>query len=181
MDIRNTLGLDLQQFDSLIKRVPDFPKPPIVFLDITPLLENAAAFQTLVVSMAELVPSSCTHLLGIESRGFIFASALAHHLKLGLVLARKPGKLPRVVIKETYDLEYGTDEIQIHEDALSDPDHVMIIDDVLATGGTARATENLVQKTGATMLGSLFVLELEGLKGRKRLAKPATSIFQVVN
>ncbi|MCA9514523.1 MAG: adenine phosphoribosyltransferase [Myxococcales bacterium] len=155
---------------SLIADVPDFPKPGIVFKDITPLLASGPAFQALIAELAEVVaPLRPTQIAGIESRGFIFGAALAHHLGVGLELIRKPGKLPRRTIAETYALEYGTDTVEIHADGLGAADRVVIVDDVLATGGTAAAAARLVEKAGGQLVGLAFIMELGFLGGRAKL------------
>ena len=154
----------------LIADVPDFPKPGIVFKDITPLLANGPAFRKVIDAFAvALGDSGVTQLVAIESRGFIFGAALAHHLGIGLTLVRKPGKLPRETFSETYALEYGTDTVQMHADALTVTDRVLIIDDVLATGGTAAATARLVERIGSQLVGFAFLMELSFLDGRAKL------------
>ncbi len=162
----------VQFIKSLIQDVPDFPKPGILFKDITPIFESPQAFQKLAKLFAESLPPGTTKVLGVESRGFILASALAQHKDVGMVLVRKAGKLPRKTYSENYALEYGQDCLQIHEDALTSEDKVVIVDDVLATGGTAAAVERLAEKTGATVLGSRFMMEIPSLKGRSQLRYP---------
>ena len=150
--------------------VPDFPKPGIVFKDITPVLADHAAFTELTAELCGAwVESGITHVVGVESRGFIFGTALAQLLEAGLVLVRKPGKLPRPTHKVSYELEYGTDSLELHLDDLKPGDRVLISDDVLATGGTAEATGNLVRAAGATVVGFSFVIELGFLSGREKL------------
>jgi adenine phosphoribosyltransferase len=127
--------------------------------------------------MAEHVHPSTNKLVAIESRGFILGAAVAQHLSCGLVLVRKPGKLPRPTIRENYLLEYGSDSLEIHADSLTKEDNVTIIDDVLATGGTASAVEKLCHTLGANVLGSLFLLEILALEGRKKLTQPTQSLF----
>jgi adenine phosphoribosyltransferase len=154
----------------LVVDVPDHPKPGIVFKDITPLIANGPAFREVIEHFASaVVPMRPTHLVGIESRGFIFGAALAHALGLGLTLARKPGKLPRQTRKVSYALEYGTDTLEIHADAFGAGDRVVVIDDVLATGGTASAVSQLVRDSGAELAGLAFLMELGFLDGRARL------------
>ncbi|MCB9728945.1 MAG: adenine phosphoribosyltransferase [Deltaproteobacteria bacterium] len=156
----------------LIHDVPDFPKPGIVFKDITPVLADGDALREVVDALAEpWQRAGVTCILGIESRGFIFGAAVAYSLGIGLELVRKPGKLPRRTNGITYDLEYGTDHLEIHADALTADSRVAIIDDVLATGGTAEAVGKLVERSGATLCGYGFVLELDFLGGRKRLGE----------
>jgi len=150
--------------------VPDWPKPGIVFKDITPLLADGPAFADVTRAFAEAVrPWRPTQIVGIESRGFIFGAALADRLGLGLSLVRKKGKLPRATRRVTYALEYGEDVVEMHADALGPNDRAVVIDDVLATGGTARAVAELVQHTGATLAGMAFLMELAFLPGRTRL------------
>jgi len=151
-----------------VRDIPDFPKPGIVFKDITPLLADGDAFSASVSEMACLVPPDTDVIVGIESRGFIFGAALAQQTGLGLVLVRKPGKLPADVYGMDYELEYGMDRLEIHRDSLSAGHKVIIVDDLLATGGTARATVDLIRGLGAEVLSSLFVVELASLEGRKR-------------
>jgi adenine phosphoribosyltransferase len=169
--------LSKAQLRDLIRDVPDFPKPGILFKDITPILSDAKALNAMATHLAEQVPSHTTKLAAIESRGFILGTAVALKLGLGVVLIRKPGKLPYATFTHSYALEYGTDSLQIHVDALSVEDHVCIIDDVLATGGTAEAAEVLCAETGAIVTGFSFLLELGFLNGRARLKAPAHSLI----
>jgi len=154
-----------------VRDVPDFPQPGIVFKDIMPLVADPAAFRQTVDDLAawsrERQPDI---ILGAEARGFIFGGALAYALGCGFVTARKPGKLPWRTVEATYDLEYGTDRLQIHEDAVGAGQRVIVLDDVLATGGTARAKCELVERVGGIVVGVLFVIELEFLHGREKLA-----------
>jgi adenine phosphoribosyltransferase len=153
-----------------LRDVPDFPKPGIVFKDLTPLLADVEAFRFSVDALAERVAErSVEKVVGVEARGFIFASAVAYRLGSGLVPVRKPGKLPWRTASETYELEYGTDSLEIHEDAISSGDDVYVIDDVLATGGTAAATCRLVEGLGGRVAGVGFVVELGFLSGRAKL------------
>ncbi len=155
---------------SAIRPIPDFPKKGIVFRDITTLLTSPQAFQAACDRMAEAARGlGATSIVAIESRGFLFGAPLAVALKLPLVIVRKPGKLPGKVVREEYTLEYGTDALEIQEDALKRGDRAVIIDDLLATGGTARAAALLTQKVGAQVSGWLFIVELLGLQGRKTL------------
>ena len=159
-----------KKIDALIRNVPDFPKPGIQFKDITPVLQDAATFREIIAAMAAaLKPDNLRYVAGIESRGFIFASALATELGIGLVLLRKPGKLPWKTLKATYQLEYGTDAIEIHEDAVKQGDKVAVVDDLLATGGTATAAACLLRDAGADVRKVLFAIELDFLEGRKKL------------
>ena len=161
--------MTIDQIARMIRIVPDFPKPGVMFKDITPILENGEAFQYLAKHMAEQVHPETDKIVAIESRGFILGAAVAQHLSCGLVLVRKPGKLPRETIRETYELEYGTDSLELHADALKIGDRVTIMDDVLATGGTASAVEKLCERIGAKVLGSVIMLEIPPLDGRARL------------
>lgn len=154
---------------SLIRDIPDFPKPGIVFKDITPMLGDGPAFSQVISELACHVDPGVDAIVGIESRGFIFGAALAHQLGVGFVTVRKPGKLPAEVHSIEYELEYGVDRLEIHRDALSKGHRVVIVDDLLATGGTASATVELVQKLGAEVAACLFVIELAFLPGRQAL------------
>lgn len=158
------------KIDKLIRNVPDFPKPGIMFKDITPVIQDGAVFNEIIRAMAEKVKASgATLVAGIESRGFIFGSALAHELGYGFILLRKPGKLPWKTVRATYQLEYGSDAIEMHEDAVKAGDKVVIVDDLLATGGTATAAACLIKEAGAEVKQVLFAIELEFLNGREKL------------
>ena len=166
-------------FTDFVRDVPDFPKPGITFRDITPLWADPQAFQQAIEAMARPVsPLQVTHVMGLESRGFIFGAALAQRLSLGFVPARKPGKLPRDKHSEAYGLEYGNDALEIHKDSMKAGDRVLIVDDVLATGGTAAAARRLVEATGATAVGLTLFIELAGLNGREKL--PGLPVFSVL-
>ncbi len=170
----------VEQINQLIKDVPDFPKPGILFKDITPVLENHEAFVSVARQFVRGLPEGVEKIVAMESRGFIFGAAVCQHIDAGLVLVRKPGKLPRKTHSITYDLEYGSDTLEVHSDALKRGEKVVILDDVLATGGTALATQNLVQEMGAEILGFEFLMEIEALKGREKLtAAPVKSLIQV--
>jgi len=164
------------QFDSSIlanhvRDVPDFPKPGVTFKDITPLLGNPAAFSSAVDAIVVgFGRGSIDKVVGIEARGFIIAAPVAYHFNAGFVPLRKKGKLPYETMAVQYDLEYGTETLEIHSDAFDSGDRVLIVDDVLATGGTAAAACNLVQRAGATVAGLAFIIELEFLEGAKRIA-----------
>ncbi|HEY7894723.1 MAG TPA: adenine phosphoribosyltransferase [Gemmatimonadaceae bacterium] len=154
-----------------IRDIPDFPKPGIVFKDITPVLLDAALFHRTTDAMAApFAGDRITHVIGIESRGFILGAPVAQHLAAAFVPVRKPGKLPHTVERVQYALEYGTDALEMHRDALSSGDRALIVDDVLATGGTARATCELIERTGARVVGCSFLMALTFLPGVASLA-----------
>jgi adenine phosphoribosyltransferase len=158
------------EIKSLIVDVPDFPKPGIVFKDITPVLANPAAFKAVVERLAEHGAAlGCDAVLAIESRGFILGAPLAQRLKLPLHLVRKRGKLPRAALKISYELEYGIDHLEVHADAIVKGGRYLVVDDVIATGGTAAAVASLVAQQGATVAACLFLIELEFLAGRDKL------------
>lgn len=155
---------------SKLRTIPDFPKPGIQFKDITPLLADREAFNEVVFGLAKRYHAAgLTKIIGIESRGFIFGAALAHSLGLGFVPVRKAGKLPAKVFAESYALEYGEATVELHQDALDAGDRVLIVDDLLATGGTLEATAKLVHQSGARIVGMWLLIELAFLKGRERL------------
>lgn len=163
-------AVDLEQY---IRDIPDFPKEGIVFKDITPLLASPEGFRGAIDTIAEAYSDSgITKVMGAEARGFIFGGALAYKLGAGFVPARKPGKLPWNTTAHTYSLEYGTDSLEVHTDAFTPGDVVLIVDDVLATGGTAAAKASLVEMMGATVAGFAFLLELDFLDGRQKLGVP---------
>ena len=155
---------------SLILDVPDFPKPGVGFKDITPLLATPEGLATAIDELVLAAPSSVDLVLGLEARGFIFAAPVAYGLEVGFVPVRKPGKLPRDVVSVRYDLEYGSDSLAVHADAVPAGSRVLIVDDVLATGGTVAATADLVTQLGAEVAGVLVVAELAFLNPRARLA-----------
>jgi len=162
--------------DNFIRDVPDFPEKGIVFKDITPLLKNAQAMQRASEELLNLLPATPIHkVAGIESRGFIFGSLLAQRLGAGFIPIRKPGKLPAQTISESYALEYGTDVLEIHQDAIQPGDQVLIHDDLLATGGTAAASCKLIEKLGGTIVQLSFLVELSFLKGREKLTSYSVS------
>ena len=157
-----------------LREIPDFPIPGILFYDVTTLFKNAECLQEMLDSLYELYKDKgITKVVGIESRGFILGGALAARLGAGIVMARKPGKLPAETIEETYAKEYGTDCIQIHKDAIDENDIVLLHDDLLATGGTMAAAYRLVQKCGAKKSLINFVIELDGLNGRNAFPEDA--------
>jgi adenine phosphoribosyltransferase len=165
---------------ALIRDIPDFPKPGIMFRDITTLLRDPDGLRHTISTLAD----HCTHLdidyvIGMESRGFIFGVPLAVHLGVGFIPVRKPGKLPAAVHSVEYDLEYGTDRLEMHQDAIPDGGRILIVDDLIATGGTAAATADLVERAGAELAGFGFIVELTGLGGRDRLPEvPIVSLVQ---
>jgi adenine phosphoribosyltransferase len=169
--------MDLKQH---IRHVVDFPKAGILFYDITTLLRDPAGFKTAIDLLSTpYTTRDIDVIVGIESRGFILGAAVAERLGAGFVPIRKPGKLPSKAIKETYDLEYGKDALEIHADAVEKGQRVLIVDDVLATGGTAAAATQLVRKLGADLQGLAFLIELIGLNGRSKLAgEQAYSVLQ---
>ncbi len=155
--------------DRFIRDVPDFPKPGILFKDITPLLQSPEGLRSTIDSMSKVVdPSSYDLICGIESRGFIFGTALADRLNKGFIPIRKPGKLPWKTASESYELEYGTDTIEIHVDAVNGGRRVLMVDDLLATGGTMEAALKLVRRIGGEPIACCFVIELGFLNGKQR-------------
>jgi len=159
-------------FAQHIRSIPDFPKKGIVFRDITTLLKNPRAFSAAVDALADHFNNSGANIIvGPESRGFIFGAALAYKMKLSFVPVRKPGKLPAETVSETYLLEYGSDTIEMHKDAVKSGDKVLLIDDLLATGGTMEAACRLVEKLGGIIVGIGFLIELSFLPGREKLRK----------
>ncbi len=168
--------MDLQPF---IRDVPNFPKPGIIFKDITPLLGNHVALSYAIDAIAKaFAGKGITKVVGIESRGFIIAPPVALALKAGFVPIRKPGKLPWKAIREPYNLEYGSDSIEIHEDSVMPNDVVLMIDDVLATGGTMEAAVKLVRRVGGNVIGTAFLIDLAFLGGGNRLDSPVFSVLR---
>jgi len=160
----------MDQLKSKIRNVPDFPKAGILFYDITTLMRDPAGFRTAIDSLA--IPfegQGIDVVVGIESRGFIFGAAVADRIGAGFTPVRKPGKLPSTCVRATYDLEYGSDTLEMHDDAITTGQRVLIVDDLLATGGTARATTELVTGLGGTVHALAFLIELVALNGRQRL------------
>ena len=165
---------------SLIREVPDFPKPGINFYDITTLLKDPAGWRATIDAMtAHYQGTHIDVVVGVEARGFFFAPAMAYALGAGFVPVRKPGKLPAATVSVEYALEYGTDKLQMHQDAIAPGQKVLIIDDVLATGGTAAAVAELVEKVGGEVLGLGFLVELDFLQGRNKLA--GRDLFSVLH
>lgn len=170
------MTLDLSTY---LRDVVDFPQPGVIFKDISPLLADHAAFRTAVDAMVEEHPvGTVDKVVGIEARGFLLAAPVAYHLGAGMVPVRKPGKLPGPVHEVSYDLEYGSNVLQCHQDAFRPGDRVLVVDDVLATGGTAAAAIELVERCGATVLGVSVLLELGFLNGRAAL--PGRSLHAVI-
>ena len=166
----NSNLINCEPLKALVRTVPDFPKPGILFYDITTLLKDKAGFAQLIDAFAAYyIGKDIDLVLGIEARGFIFGPALAYRLNAGFVPVRKPGKLPAETVKQDYALEYGLATLEIHKDAIEKGQRVLIVDDLLATGGTAEATANLALQWGAQIAGLGFVVELDFLKGREKL------------
>ena len=160
----------MEELKKHIRDIPNFPKEGIIFRDITPLLQDAGAFRKAVDAMAEPVKDKgVRYIVGAEARGFIFASALAYRLGVGIVIVRKPGKLPYEKLNASYALEYGTNVLEVHRDAISSGHKILIVDDLLATGGTAAAIGDLVRRLGGEILGYSFLVELTDLRGREKL------------
>jgi adenine phosphoribosyltransferase len=159
-------------YAKLIVDIPDYPEPGVVFKDITPLLSDPQGFAAVIDDISEhFIGRGITKVVGAEARGFLIGTPVAYRLGAGFVPARKPGKLPREVYSQSYALEYGTDELQIHKDALTPDDRVLLVDDLVATGGTAVASAKLVEQTGAQVVGFAFALELAFLKPRDIIGK----------
>jgi len=170
----------MDDLKSHIRQIPDFPKPGILFYDITTLLQNPLTLRMTVDRFVWLFAERrIDKVIGIESRGFMFAPIVAYDLNAGFVPVRKPGKLPAEKVRETYDLEYGTDTLEMHRDAIRPGENVLIVDDVVATGGTAAATARLVESLGGVVAGFGFIIELTFLDGRKRLGnRDVASLIQ---
>lgn len=159
----------MDELKKLIREVPDFPKPGINFYDITTLLKDPAGFEEAIDALTELCRGlDVDTVIGVESRGFIFGAPLAYQLGVGFIPVRKPKKLPSDIVSVSYELEYGTDSLEMHKDAIGEGHNVLIVDDLLATGGTARAVVDLVEKVGGKVAGLLFVVELTFLNGRAK-------------
>jgi adenine phosphoribosyltransferase len=171
--------VNVEALKALVRTVPDYPKPGILFYDITTLLKDKTGFAQLIDAMtAHFDGRKIDLVLGIEARGFIFGPALAYRLNAGFVPVRKPRKLPASVVSVSYDLEYGTDTLEIHQDAIKPGQNVVLVDDLLATGGTMEATVKLVKKLGGTIEGLAFAVELDFLKGRDRF--PGQDVFSLL-
>lgn len=171
---------DCEHLKALIREVPDFPKKGILFYDITTLLKDKVGFATLIDALSEhYLNSQVDAVLAIEARGFIFGPALAYRLNAGFVPIRKPGKLPAETVKWSYELEYGLDTLEIHRDAIKPGQRVIIVDDLLATGGTANACVHLAKSLGANIAGMGFVVELDFLNGRRKFE--GTEVFSLLH
>jgi adenine phosphoribosyltransferase len=168
--ITKFVNMDMDHLKAKIRHVPDFPKAGILFYDITTLLQDPAGFRMAIDSLAlPFMDQGIDVVVGIESRGFIFGSVVADRLGAGFTPVRKPGKLPSTTVRATYDLEYGTDSLEIHHDAVRNGQRVLIVDDLLATGGTAAATTDLVKRLGGHVHALAFLIELVALSGRTKL------------
>jgi adenine phosphoribosyltransferase len=170
----------MERIKSAIRGIPDFPKPGILFYDITPILQQPEHFKAVLEELTERYkPMGISKILAVEARGFIFAAPLAQAIGAGFVPLRKPGKLPYKTVAESFALEYGTDSLEMHEDAVEPGERVLILDDLLATGGTAEASIKIAKKMGAEVVEAGFVIELSFLDGRKRLGDvPVYSMIQ---
>ena len=174
--------MDSVDLSAALTRIPDYPEPGIIFVDLTSLMMDADALQAAVDRIADqFAGEGITKVVGAEARGFIIGTPVAYKLHAGFVPARKPGKLPREVISQSYELEYGTDSLQIHADAIKPGDVVLIVDDLVATGGTAVAQKKLVETAGGTVAGFAFITELEYLNPRELIAKESDApVFSLV-
>ncbi|HUB92452.1 MAG TPA: adenine phosphoribosyltransferase [Candidatus Saccharimonadales bacterium] len=160
----------IRTIEAAVRTIPDYPKPGIMFRDITPVLQDGRAFAACIDALLEKVKGfKADYIVGIEARGFVIGSALAYRMGLGFIPARKKGKLPYKAVSMDYELEYGTATLEMHEDSLRKGDRVLVIDDLLATGGTASAVGRLVEKLGGKVEGYAFVIELPDLRGREKL------------
>ncbi len=173
--------MTVQELTAMIRDVPDFPKPGILFRDITPILGEPRALRAVLDHLETWAASHGPEMIaGIESRGFLFGTPLAARLGAGFVPVRKPGKLPHKILSESYALEYGENTLEIHEDAVRPGQKVLVVDDLLATGGTASAAASLIRRLGAEVSGFLFMVELEALEGRRKLGDaPVRSLMSL--
>jgi adenine phosphoribosyltransferase len=170
----------MKNLKSIIRDIPDFPKKGIIFKDITTLLQDATSYQRMIDLIAHrYIDKRIDKVVGVEARGFIIGSALAYKLCAGIVLVRKPGKLPSETCSKTYELEYGTDTLEIHKDAIKPGERILIADDLLATGGTMTAVVDMVKSMGGDIVECCFMAELEFLKGREKL--PAGKVFSLLS
>ena len=173
---------DFEYVREHVRMVPDFPKEGILFLDITTATKDAKAMRIMVDFLYEKFKDErVDYVAGIESRGFIFGAALAYRLNAGFIPIRKPNKLPAKTIKETYSLEYGTDTIEMHEDALKPGDRVLVLDDLLATGGTSLAACKLVRRAGGDVVAAAFIIELNPLKGRAKIEADGVKVVSMLD
>lgn len=168
----------MRNLKSLIRTIPDFPKKGILFRDITPILQNGKAFKEVIMTFEKETPKNVKKVVAIESRGFIFGAALSYLLGVGFVPIRKSGKLPWKKVKMDYDLEYGVDTIEIHKDGIKKGERVVLVDDLLATGGTALASCKLIEKCGGIVEKILFLIELTDLNGREKLK--GYNVFSII-
>ncbi|MBU2896474.1 adenine phosphoribosyltransferase [Vibrio hepatarius] len=165
---------------SSIKSIPDYPKPGILFRDVTSLMENASAYKaTIQVLFEKYQGMGFTKVVGTEARGFLFGAPLALELGIGFIPVRKPGKLPRQTVSQSYQLEYGSDTLEIHTDAISQGDKVLVVDDLLATGGTIEATTQLIRQLGGVVEHAAFVINLPEIGGGKRLEKLGLNVYSI--
>ena len=168
--------------ESNIKSIPDYPKPGILFRDVTSLMENIDAYEATIQLLSDTYKDiKFDKIVGTEARGFLFGAPLALKLGVGFVPVRKPGKLPRKVISEEYELEYGTNSLEIHVDAINEGDNVLVIDDLLATGGTIEATAELIRRLGGTVEHAGFVINLPDIGGEARLQKLGITVYSICN
>lgn len=176
------LSVLAKRLEQVIASVPDYPKPGILFRDVTSLLQDGPAFAQVIQHLVEHYQGQgFTKIVGTESRGFIFGAPLAVALGIGFVPVRKPGKLPRPTIAESYQLEYGQDTLEIHTDAISSDDKVLLVDDLLATGGTIDATTSLVRRLGGQVADATFIVNLPDLGGAERLARLGLNVYALVD
>ena len=165
-----TATLSIDEIKDKIRAIPDFPKPGIIFRDITTGIKDAQAFQGMIDFLCEQYKDvKIDYIAGIESRGFIFGSAMAYKMGCGFIAIRKPNKLPAKTISESYNLEYGSNTLEIHEDSFEKGANILVVDDLLATGGSAAAACNLIKKVGGNVIGAAFLIELNDLNGRNKL------------
>ena len=170
----------MENLKSIIRDIPDFPKKGIIFKDITTLLQDATSYQRMIDLIAHrYIGQRIDKVVGVEARGFIIGSALAYKLGAGIVLVRKPGKLPSETFSKTYDLEYGTDTLEIHKDAFKPGERILIADDLLATGGTMTAVVDMVTRMGGNIVECCFMAELDFLEGRKKL--PENKVYSLLH
>ena len=167
-------------YQEYLRTVDDFPKPGIQFQDIAPLIGNGVVFRAMIQDMAQMVDPAVTKIAGFDARGFVFGAALAHEMGLGLVMLRKPGKLPGETLKTAFDLEYGSAELELQESVLDADDHVLLVDDVIATGGTALAGIDLVRRSGASVSAFLGVIDILPLGGSEKIIDAGVVVHSVI-